>query len=152
MLKIPQFMSLDPTIFKTETFQVPETDHHSTGPPSSTFSKYDTALTTLRWRYSPSKPDELQSNARILRWSDGSLTLQLASDPTTQYTIDGKPLAPPQPHPTKPTPNAAKARKESFASANPLSLTGGGAVGSRGAGLQTPLGWLAGRLTGVGGR
>ncbi|KAI1785478.1 Adaptor protein complex sigma subunit [Ganoderma leucocontextum] len=26
------------------------------------------------------------------------------------------------------------------------------AVGSRGAGLQTPLGWLAGRLTGVGGR
>ncbi|KAL9062859.1 MAG: hypothetical protein Q9157_008582, partial [Trypethelium eluteriae] len=38
MLKIPQFMSLDPTIFKTETFQVPETDHHSTGPPSSTFS------------------------------------------------------------------------------------------------------------------
>ncbi|PIL29643.1 hypothetical protein GSI_08280 [Ganoderma sinense ZZ0214-1] len=48
--------------------------------------------------------------------------------------------------------DAAKARKESFASANPLSLTGGGAVGSRGAGLQTPLGWLTGRLTGVGGR
>ncbi|KAL9090881.1 MAG: hypothetical protein Q9165_005089 [Trypethelium subeluteriae] len=91
--------------------EVPETDHHSTAPPSSTFSKYDTALTTLRWRYSPSKPDELQSNARILRWSDGSLTLQLASDPTTQYTIDGKPLAPPQPNPTKPTPNAAKERK-----------------------------------------
>lgn len=48
--------------------------------------------------------------------------------------------------------DAAKARKESFASANPLSLTGGGAVGSRGAGLQTPLGWLAGRFTAVGGR
>ncbi|RPD81702.1 Adaptor protein complex sigma subunit [Lentinus tigrinus ALCF2SS1-7] len=47
---------------------------------------------------------------------------------------------------------AAKARKESFASANPLSLGGGGAVGSRSAGLQTPLGWLAGRLTGVGAR
>lgn len=111
MLKIPQFMSLDPTIFKSETFQVPETDHHSTGPPSSTFSKYDTALTTLRWRYSPSKSEELQSNARVLRWSDGSLTLQLASDPTTQYTIDGKPLAPPQSNPTKPTPNVAKERK-----------------------------------------
>ncbi|KAI9655334.1 MAG: hypothetical protein M1821_005481 [Bathelium mastoideum] len=111
MLKVPQFMSLDPTIFKPETFQVPETDHHSRGPPSATFSKFDTALTTLRWRYSPSKPDELQSNARILRWSDGSLTLQLGSDPTTQYTIDGKPLAPPQLHPSKPTPNAPKERK-----------------------------------------
>ncbi|KAH9911445.1 Adaptor protein complex sigma subunit [Epithele typhae] len=48
--------------------------------------------------------------------------------------------------------DAAKARKESFASANPLSLGGGGAVGSRSAGLQTPLNWLAGRLTGVGAR
>ncbi|TBU44130.1 Adaptor protein complex sigma subunit [Dichomitus squalens] len=48
--------------------------------------------------------------------------------------------------------DAAKARKESFASANPLYLGGGGAVGSRSAGLQTPLGWLAGRLTGVGAR
>ena len=48
--------------------------------------------------------------------------------------------------------DAARARKESFASANPLSLGGGGAVGSRSAGLQTPLGWLAGRLTGVGAR
>ncbi|RDX56182.1 Adaptor protein complex sigma subunit [Lentinus brumalis] len=47
---------------------------------------------------------------------------------------------------------AAKARKESFASANPLSLGGGGTVGLRSAGLQTPLGWLAGRLTGVGAR
>ncbi|KAI0374461.1 Adaptor protein complex sigma subunit [Pilatotrama ljubarskyi] len=47
---------------------------------------------------------------------------------------------------------AARVRKESFASANPLSLGGGGAVGSRSAGLQTPLGWLAGRLTGVGAR
>ncbi|KAI0823052.1 Adaptor protein complex sigma subunit [Trametes gibbosa] len=47
---------------------------------------------------------------------------------------------------------AGRARKESFASANPLSLGGGGTVGSRSAGLQTPLGWLAGRLTGVGAR
>ncbi|KAI0076289.1 Adaptor protein complex sigma subunit [Panus rudis PR-1116 ss-1] len=46
---------------------------------------------------------------------------------------------------------AAKARKESFASANPLAL-GSGGVGSRGAGLQTPLGWLTGKFTGVGAR
>lgn len=44
---------------------------------------------------------------------------------------------------------AAKARKESFASANPLSLGVGGGLGPRGAGLQTPLGWLTGKLTGL---
>jgi len=46
----------------------------------------------------------MQSNARILRWSDGSLTLQMASEPTVQYEIDGNPLAPPQRNPVKPTP------------------------------------------------
>jgi len=50
--------------------------------------------------------------------------------------------------------SAAKARKESFASANPLALGGPGGVGSRnaGLGLHTPLGWLTTRLTGVGAR
>ena len=48
-----------------------------------------------------------------------------------------------------PVQEAAKARKESFASANPLSL-GGGGVGARGRGtLQAPLDWLTDKLTGV---
>ncbi|KAF9015014.1 clathrin adaptor complex small chain-domain-containing protein [Cyathus striatus] len=46
---------------------------------------------------------------------------------------------------------AARSRKESFASANPLSL-GGSGLGSRGANLKTPLGWLTEKLTGVGAR
>lgn len=46
---------------------------------------------------------------------------------------------------------ATKARKESFASANPLSL-GGGGLNPRGGNLKTPLGWLTGKLTGVGAR
>ncbi|KAI0307938.1 Adaptor protein complex sigma subunit [Multifurca ochricompacta] len=45
----------------------------------------------------------------------------------------------------------ASARKQSFAAANPLAL-GVGGVGPRSAGLQTPLGWLTGKLTGVGTR
>lgn len=65
-------------------------------------------MTTIRWRHSPSNPAELQSNARILRWSDGSLTLQFASDPKTQYEIEGKPLAPPQRNPSKPTPTSIR--------------------------------------------
>ncbi|KIM85500.1 hypothetical protein PILCRDRAFT_817529 [Piloderma croceum F 1598] len=47
---------------------------------------------------------------------------------------------------------AAKARRESFTSANPLSLGVGGGAASRNGGLQTPLGWLTGKITGVGAR
>ncbi|KAF7978922.1 hypothetical protein HWV62_44458 [Athelia sp. TMB] len=45
---------------------------------------------------------------------------------------------------------AAKARKESYSSANPLSLGVGGGVGPRGSGTQTPLGWITGKITGLG--
>jgi len=47
---------------------------------------------------------------------------------------------------------ASKSRKESFASANPLSLGVGGGLGPRGGNIKTPLGWLTGKLTGVGAR
>ncbi|KJA26049.1 hypothetical protein HYPSUDRAFT_181528 [Hypholoma sublateritium FD-334 SS-4] len=46
---------------------------------------------------------------------------------------------------------ASRARKESFASSNPLSL-GGAGLGTRGSNMKTPLGWLTGKLTGVGAR
>lgn len=98
-------MAIDPKGWNTTEFQPPTTDHHSQVA-SSTFSAYNTAMTTVRWRRSPSKPSELQSNARINRWSDGSLTLQLASDPTTQYEITGNALAPPQRNPVIPTPTS----------------------------------------------
>lgn len=63
-------------------------------------------MRTIRWRKSPTDPSKLQSNARILRWSDGSLTLQMANDPSTQYSVPGHPLAPPQHNPRKPTPTS----------------------------------------------
>jgi len=44
---------------------------------------------------------------------------------------------------------ATSARKQSFTAANPLAL---GVGGARSTGLQTPLGWLTGKLTGVGAR
>lgn len=46
---------------------------------------------------------------------------------------------------------AARARKDSFVSSNLLSL-GGGGLGSRSGNMKTPLGWLTGKLTGVGSR
>jgi AP-3 complex subunit sigma len=45
-----------------------------------------------------------------------------------------------------------KLRRESFASANPLSLGVGGGLSGRGGNLKTPLGWLTGKLTGVNAR
>lgn len=104
LMKVPPFMSIEPQAWQTTTFQPPTTEHHSKAAPTAAFSAYNTALSTIRWRHSPSNPSELQSNARINRWSDGSLTLQLASDPNIQYEIDGNPLAPPQRNPIKPTP------------------------------------------------
>jgi len=44
----------------------------------------------------------------------------------------------------------AKLRKDSYAASNPLAL--GGGLAPRGSNLQTPLGWLTGKLTGVGAR
>jgi len=45
---------------------------------------------------------------------------------------------------------ASTARKDSFASANPLYL--GNSLGSRNSNLKSPLGWLTERITGVGAR
>ena len=95
-----------PQNFALKHFQPPITDHHSSGPPSSTFSAYHTSNNTIRWRHSPSDPKKIQSNARILRWSDGSLTLQLASNPREQFELTAKPLTQPQVNPKKPTPTS----------------------------------------------
>ncbi len=117
-LKVPRFLAFEPTAFNHKTFQAPTTDHHSKFTASEHFSAYDTAMSTIRWRRSPSNQAELQSNARVLRWSDGSLTLQFASNPATQFDIDANSLAPPQVNPKIPTPTSmkrsAKGDKESY--------------------------------------
>jgi len=46
--------------------------------------------------------------------------------------------------------SAAKARRESLASSNPLALGVSGGLGPRSGGLQAPLDWLTGKITGVG--
>jgi RNA polymerase-associated protein LEO1 len=106
LLKVPRFLEFEPTAFNPKTFEAPTQDHHLRTGPSEHFSAFDTAMTTIRWRRSPNNPKQLQSNARVLRWSDGSLTLQLASQPLEQYEINANPLAPPQIKPKKPTPTS----------------------------------------------
>ncbi len=105
-MKIPRFLSVAPQAFDPNKFQPPVTDHHNKESPSNIFSAYNTALTTIRYRQSPTNPGQLQSNARLIRWSDGTLTLQMANDPQTQYNVPGFALAPPQVNPRKPTPTS----------------------------------------------
>ncbi|KAH0200321.1 hypothetical protein KCU90_g27067, partial [Aureobasidium melanogenum] len=105
LTKIPKFLSIEPRRWHHTTYQPPTTDHHS-HEAAPGFSAYNTAISTVHWRRSPSNPKNIQSNARVLRWSDGSLTLQLASNPTQQYEIEGNPLAPRQRNPAKPTPTS----------------------------------------------
>lgn len=114
LLKCPKFLGIEPKAFSaTRDFQPPTTDHHSLGPVSATFSPHQTANNTIRWRRSPSNPTELQSNARILRWSDGSMTVQLGSNPLEQYELAAKPLAPLQQNPLKSSPTSTRPGRSS---------------------------------------
>lgn len=130
VLKVPDFMSFHPKAWKPSDFQPPSADHHRKTP-KSTFSPYNTAMTTLRWRRSPGNPSELQSNARILRWSDGSLTVQLASDPITQYETSANSLAPPQRNPLKPTPTSINTLSKKGGRAGVATSQGGSAVAEK---------------------
>ncbi|KAL4785104.1 Leo1-like protein-domain-containing protein [Aspergillus varians] len=78
-MPVPSFLSIETEEFNPETYVAPP---------------YSTAATSLCWRYDPKDDTRLQSNARIIRWEDGSMTLQLASAPKEQYRISTKPLAP----------------------------------------------------------
>lgn len=101
---------IEPKAFNPATFEIPTTDHHGQAALSG-FSPAQTAATTLRWRYSPNDPSKMQSNSRIIRWSDGSLTLQIGSNATEQYELAAKAFAPPQRHPKKPTPVSKPLKK-----------------------------------------
>ncbi|KKK17766.1 hypothetical protein P175DRAFT_0498950 [Aspergillus ochraceoroseus IBT 24754] len=78
-MPVPNFLSIETEEFNPETYVAPP---------------YSTAATSLCWRHDPNNESLLQSNARIIRWEDGSMTLQLASAPKEQYRISTKPLAP----------------------------------------------------------
>jgi RNA polymerase-associated protein LEO1 len=130
VLKVPDFMSFDPKAWKPSDFQPPAASHHSKTALSN-FSPYNTAMTTLRWRRSPKNPSELQSNARVLRWSDGSLTVQLASDPTTQYETNANALAPPQRNPLKRTPTSIHTNSGKGGRVSDATAQGGSAIAEK---------------------
>ncbi|KAA8909175.1 Leo1-like protein-domain-containing protein [Sphaerosporella brunnea] len=85
LMKIPSFLSMEPQLFDPEKFTMPNME------PSDTVSAYTKATTAIRYRRDPKNPDNLQSNARIIRWSDGTLSLQIASS-SSLYDLPRKDL------------------------------------------------------------
>ena len=71
----------------------------------------------MRWRNSPNTPTSIQSNARVLKWSDNSFTLQLGSNPREQFELTTKSLAPSQTNPYRQ--NASIAKRGHFANGTP---------------------------------
>jgi RNA polymerase-associated protein LEO1 len=78
-MRVPNFLSVETEEFNPETYVAPP---------------YSTAATSLCWRHDPNDDSLLEANSRIIRWEDGSMTLQLASAPSEQYRVSTKPLAP----------------------------------------------------------
>ena len=108
LLRNANFMGIEPKGFTPQSFTTPTIAHHNR-PPASNFSPAQVASHTMRWRRSPDDPSKVQSNTRLIRWSDGSLTLQIASNAISQLELPGKPLAPAQRKPVIPTPVSQKA-------------------------------------------
>lgn len=88
---MPPFLGLRQTCFDPATYEPHKHPHgaeagtdHTSDPK---FSAFSTAATSFHWRHDPKYPEKLQSNARIIRWSDGSLTVQIASSPKDHYRV-----------------------------------------------------------------
>ncbi|KAI9842998.1 MAG: hypothetical protein M1838_002900 [Thelocarpon superellum] len=110
LLKFPSFMGIEP-MCHDDGFVMPVTDHHfGDAPPSSTFSPYAVATSTVRWRHSEKDPSILESNARIIRWSDGDLTFQYGGNPAESFELPAKSLAPLRTPSGKPTPHWRQGR------------------------------------------
>lgn len=89
LLNLPDFLGIKHETFDAENY-TPQSIAHD-GDANRQTSAYSTAMSSMFWRYDPSEStpssDKIQSTARFIRWSDGSLTLQLATKPTEQYKI-----------------------------------------------------------------
>ncbi|KIW73016.1 hypothetical protein PV04_01171 [Phialophora macrospora] len=97
LVNIPEFLGIKHRNFDYATYEPPAKPHDGS---DGKFSAFSTANTSLFWRRDPQNPENIQSNARVIRWSDGSFTLQIASKPTEQYRISTTAMRPGWPRKT----------------------------------------------------
>lgn len=94
LLSIPDFLGVKHRNYDPATYEPPTKPHDGGDSSETKFSPFSTANTSFFWRHDPQNPDILQSNSRLIRWSDGSFTIQIASKPTEQYRISTAAMRP----------------------------------------------------------
>lgn len=90
LLNMSQDLRVEPAEFTLRTFKPPSVTRDVSG---ITASALDTSAKTIRWRTRPRQPRKLQTNARVNRWSDGTMTIQIASNPIQHLHLVSKSLA-----------------------------------------------------------
>ncbi|TFK74927.1 hypothetical protein BDN72DRAFT_758543 [Pluteus cervinus] len=86
VIRIPNFVKVDSKPFHPDTYIGPEHDEEDGHHPENVGGNSETIKlkveNTLRWRWikDPASQDLRQSNSRIIRWSDGSLSLRLGKE------------------------------------------------------------------------
>ncbi|GAB1518514.1 Paf1 complex component [Rhizoctonia solani] len=80
MMRLPSFLKLDTKPFHTETYEGPQDEYEGEDKKESAIMLDVT--NTIRWRWIHGEDGEMkkQSNARIVKWSDGSMSLQLGTE------------------------------------------------------------------------
>lgn len=86
---------MDPATFTPRTFQLPPPDMNTDPSLPTSLSRFAAATNIIRWRRSPRDPTKIEGDSRVLIWSDGSMTLQIANNPRAQFPLPAKPLVPP---------------------------------------------------------
>ncbi|KIJ41243.1 hypothetical protein M422DRAFT_229707 [Sphaerobolus stellatus SS14] len=85
VMRLPNFVKLDSKPFHPDTYVEPEQEDDDTSTEASKERSLSIKLeveNTIRWRWVKDEDgnDRKQSNSRIIRWSDGTLSLQLGKE------------------------------------------------------------------------
>ncbi|KAI5116867.1 hypothetical protein M0805_005835 [Coniferiporia weirii] len=82
VIKMPNFVKLDPKPFHPESYVGPEQSTDGVGEKEKSLSIKLEVENTIRWRWTKDEfgQDKRQSNSRIIRWSDGTQSLLLGKE------------------------------------------------------------------------
>lgn len=86
VIRMPTFVKMDSKPFHPDTYIGPEHDeddgHHNESIREKSMSIKLKVENTVRWRWTKDEfgQDKRQSNSRVIRWSDGSLSLRLGKE------------------------------------------------------------------------
>ncbi|KAJ1306541.1 hypothetical protein OPQ81_007542 [Rhizoctonia solani] len=81
MMRLPNFLKLDTKPFHNETYEGPQDEYDGEDRKAASAIMLD-VTNTIRWRWIQGENGEMkkQSNARVVKWSDGSMSLQLGTE------------------------------------------------------------------------